>query len=145
MYNKDFFKMLIAFIILIIVIIIVTLTILLTNKKNIDDNNYEEIEERNEAGVAYDRTQLNNFNFTLSNMSDDIKSKISNMDDFLIEMKEYIYINGLVQANEGKFIEYGSDYDKYIEAKFLLNDDKNTVLKANIYLYKNKYEFTTQQ
>lgn len=89
--------------IILVILIMVLLTSVFVVKSMIKENKenpeeIESIEEIEEGGIEYNESQLNNFTIKIQGLTSDIEEKISNKEQFNLKFKEYIYINGLVDA-----------------------------------------------
>lgn len=144
-------KRILALIIFVLIIIFILLIILIAsniyskdkNEINIK-NEYIKVEERNESGAPYEVSELNNFNFKIENLSSKILDMISaDSAEIYVNVKEYIYLNGLVTANIGTVTGYES-YNETIILLMELNDKKQTSLKIEIKLGENnEYSITS--
>lgn len=123
-----FFIFLLIICLVIILLFIANLTILKKNSSNV--NNYENKNIENEnvdnesttnnnsyingilsveeevGGVEYSREHLNNFEFELKGITNEISKYIEDSDEFYIQVKEYIYKNGLVDATSAEVQKY---------------------------------------
>ena len=126
---------LIFIIIIFIVGIIATIFLVNENKEKEDD----ERRKLQEGGWEYSRKELDNINFEISGINNTLKNKI-NYDEFVINMKEYIYLNGLIQATKAEYLN-SKEKDSEITIQFRLNDNKGTIVTAVIDKDSNKYVF----
>ena len=134
---------LIMMMIMIIGIIIMIGIIGSINKNTTEDNQIQkdEISNLEEGGEEYNIEQLNNFDFKVTNLNSSVKSKIKDINQFLLDMKEYIYINGLVQANCAECINVKELSGKVV-IEFQLNNPETTIITATINLTDNTYIFS---
>lgn len=160
---KKLLIFLILFLVFFMIILIITIQNLLKpneedeqnniNKTNIISNissddtiDYNEsdyiFEHEEETGdVQYNKEQLNNFEFTIS-MPDEVWEHVPNTEDFNMSMKEYIYLNGLVDATEADFRGYNIQEDTNIlTIMFELNNFDKVEFKVEINLNNNQIQF----
>ena len=134
----------ITMVVLVIGIICIVGMIYGINKNNIIENKEEdedEISNLEESGEEYNIEHLNNFDFEVINLDGNTTSKIKDINQFLLDMKEYMYINGLVQISKVECISV-NEVDNKLLIEFKLNDPKNTILSASINLKDNTYTFS---
>lgn len=133
-------KNLIIYMVLLVICLISTI-IIITKVKEKNENT--ELEKIQEGGSKYSEEQLNNFEFKITNMDSSIQNKINNYEMFSSKMKEYIYLNGLVEADNAKYLNCSMDEkNNKIILIFKLNDKNNTTLIANILLNDDNYAFS---
>ena len=137
-------KRILMLILIVVVVLAIVLIVLFTFQSRYSEENIK-IEDRYEAGQPYNRNQLNNFEFEVGNMTEEVTNKIDNIDEFKIQMKEFIYKKGLVQANKAKYIQNKQDEEGNIIAIFKLNNTKETIIYANLKSKEGKYEFSVFQ
>lgn len=111
-------------IIIVIILIIIGSIIYLRVRQNTP------IENVNESGAEYDRSQLNKFDFQLTNIPQELEESI-NIEELNLQVKEYLYEKGLINANVGEIEEYNNN-GQSIELKIKLNDDANSEIKLTI-------------
>lgn len=128
--------MILIFIIIIFIVGIIATIFLVNENKEIED---DEIRKLQEGGAEYSRKELDNINFEISGINNTLKNKI-NYDEFVINMKEYIYLNGLIQATKAEYLN-SKEEDSKIAIQFRLNDNKGTIVTAVIDKDSNKYVF----
>ena len=111
----------------------------LDNNQEIDeyidcDNTEYIFEHEEETGdEKYTKEQLNNFNFNIDNVPNDISQYIEDSEEFNIKIKEYVYLNGLVDASLAKYAEYEITDDKILIIYNLNNQEKtNLYVSINI-------------
>lgn len=131
----------------IIIILIVTIVIfiggliaimfIINKNNNIED---DEIRTLQEGGAEYTQDELKNINFEIIDLDNSIINKIK-YDQFIISMKEYIYINGLIQANKAEYISSRQE-DNKITIQFRLNDTNKTIITAIVNINDYTYEFS---
>lgn len=131
--------LLVIIIVTIISIIVIASLIYIINKNNKMDK--DEIWNQAEAGVEYSTDHLKNFEFKVINVDNKVKNLIPQYDMFTFKMKEYLYLNGLVQASTAEFVDFESN-DNNIIIKFKLNNPKQTIVTAKINLQDNTYIFS---
>ena len=122
----------------ILICIIVIIIAILNSYKNEQDKN--DISYVLESGEEYNSENLNNFDFKIVTISEEILKNIKNIDTLSYYMKEYLYKNGIVEANKAEYIAYSLNNNIMI-IKFKLNDQKQTRVIAKIDLQKDLYEF----
>ena len=140
-YQKIILIMIMVIIIAIVVIVGIIYGINKNNKTNDTQNNEDEIRNLEESGEEYDQEHLNNFDFKVISLDTITQSKIQNINQFLMDMKEYIYINGFVQASSAECINV-KETVKTIIIEFQLNNPERTVISANINLDDGTYTFS---
>ena len=128
--------MILIFIIIIFIVGIIATIFLVNENKEIED---DEIRKLQEGRAEYSRKELDNINFEISGINNTLKNKI-NYDEFVINMKEYIYLNGLIQATKAEYLN-SKEKDSEITIQFRLNDNKGTIVTAVIDKDSNKYVF----
>lgn len=132
-------KILIMIIILtIILLIIITFTIYIINSNQDKEVNVELL---NEGGAEYEVSQLDNFEFEILGLNDEILSEI-NIDTLKLEMKEYVYLEGLVDANQALLQNWNTD-NNVLYLEFLLNNENNTIINIEVNLSTNRYTITS--
>lgn len=129
----------IIIIILVAIIIIgatlATITILKINNKETMDLGIEK-----GGPVEYTEEILEHFELRITGISEIKKIVNINEEKFTIDMKEYMYKNGLVSATEAKYKEYEIN-NQFIVISFELNDKKKTTVFAKINENDNTYTF----
>lgn len=130
-------KIIIVLIVILIICILAIIGVISNTNKNNDES--DEIAKLQEGGKEYSTSELNNFDFDIVNLDNSIKEKI-NYNEFIINLKEYIYINGLVEADKAQYVNSYEEGNE-ISILFELNDDKHTNLTAviNISNYTCKF------
>lgn len=132
----------IAIFIIFIILIMVLLTsiVLIKNMiKNNEENSetigsietIDPIEEMQEGGIEYNENQLNNFTINIQGLTSEIEEKISNKEQFNLKFKEYIYINGLVDAKNA-IIDKWQFKDDILYIRFKLDDIRETNLIVKV-------------
>lgn len=137
MKNKLWYLIL-AIIIFIIIIIVAIVSFYKKEENNIN----KDISKVQESGEEYNSIHLNNFDFQIVNLTEEASNNIKNTYDFIYKMKEYLYKNGIVEANQAEYIAYNVEDDKMM-IKFKLNDENQTRIIAKIDLTNELYEFVT--
>lgn len=132
----------IAIFIIFIILIMVLLTSIVLIKSMIKKNeenpetkesieSIDSIEEMQEGGIEYNENQLNNFTINIQGLTSEIEEKISNKEQFNLKFKEYIYINGLVDA-ENAILDKWQFKDDILYIRFKLDDIKETNLIVKV-------------
>ncbi len=134
-------KKLIFAIIILIIIIIVLMILIKINNQNINSQEYDDIWYQNEAGVEYSDEQLDNFNFSIVGITEQVKNKISSEEQLNLEIKKYVYLNGLVQATKATLSNYKEE-DNRLYLVFKLNNPEETKLTVSIDLEANSYQIS---
>lgn len=133
---------LISIIVMICIIIVgITIVVGVIYRINKDNNIEEDISNLEEGGEEYSKEHLKDLDFEVTNLNSNIKSKIKDINKFLLDMKEYIYLNGFVQANIAECININEEENKMI-LQFRLNNPEKTIVLVNINLKDNTYEFS---
>lgn len=132
-------KILYTLLAIILIIVIVTL-IIFSFKSEKQKNEIIDISSVSEGGEEFNSDHLNNFNFSIVNMNEDVLNNIKDISKFKNSMKEFLYKNGNVDCNEAKYISYELN-DNIITIKFKLNDSKESRLIAKINLQSETYEY----
>ena len=101
------------------------------------------MEQREEGGEAYNDAQLNNFDITIEGMEKEIENEIKDMDDFELEFKKFIYLNGLVDANIATIESYEINESK-LTINFQLNNPSQTKMIGIVVINEQKYEFSKE-
>lgn len=141
-YLKNDKILLIIIVIVVICIVAVIGLILSINKKDTTTIIEEdEIENLQEGGAEYTTDELKTLEIKINNLDTNTKNKIKDYNKFILAMKEYIYKNGLVQANTAEYIGIKEEENK-ITMRFKLNDSNETILSATIDLRDNSYKFS---
>lgn len=133
-------KLLIILLILVVLIVIICIVVKMkqTNTKKEEEN--LPVEQREEGGEAYNDTQLNNFDITIEGMEKEIEKEIKDMDDFELEFKKYIYLNGLVDANIATIESYNINGNE-LKINFQLNNPSATKMTCIVNISEQTYEF----
>lgn len=153
--KSTYLKLLLIILLIIFIILIVIIsnikekdktTTKIINKNSINgttdnvENNIEEFNEKfdiyndteQEAEVPYRDEYLDNFDFEIKNIPDEILAKIPNKDNFDKEIKKFVYLKGLVEATEANYYDYAFAEDlesNKIAIRFSLNNvEKNLLL-----------------
>ena len=132
-------KILYTLLAIILIIVIVTL-IIFSFKSEKQKNEIIDISSVSEGGEEFNSDHLNNFNFSIVNMNEDVLNNIKDISKFKNSMKEFLYKNGNVDCSEARYISYELD-DNIITIKFKLNDSKESRLIAKINLQSETYEY----
>lgn len=129
---------------LIIIVIIISIMVIVSLIYIINKNNQlqeDEIWNQAEAGVEYSTNHLKNYEFQVINVDIHVKNIIPEYDTFTLKMKEYLYLNGLVQASVAEFLDFKRDNTNII-LTFKLNNPKRTIVTAKINLKDSTYIFS---
>ena len=128
------------FIIILVAIIIIGATLATITIFKID--NKEKIDLGIEKGgpVEYTNEILEHFELKITGISEIKKIVSINEEKFTMDMKEYMYKNGLVSATQAKYKEYEIN-NHFIIISFELNDNKKTTVFAKINENDNTYTF----
>ena len=133
-------KILIVIIVLVIILLItISYTIFLINNNN-NESTELDIDFENEAGVQYDTTQLENFNLEIVGLNEEISSQID-INTLNIELKEYMYLEGLVDANQAVLQNYRIG-NNILYMDFLLNNSRGSKVNIEVDLLNNSYTIT---
>lgn len=120
-------KILIVIFVIIVIIVIIICSIVYLRIKG---NEPIDIEYISESGAEYDRSQLNNFDFQLTNIPQELEENID-LEELNMQVKEYLYEKGLITANTGEIEEYNNN-GQTIELIIKLNDEENSEIKLTI-------------
>ena len=154
--NKKTIYIKVLLVILLIILIVLIIEIANIHKKvensnkinkntinNTDDNRVALNEQFNQefdifndaeqqAEIPYRDEYLNNFEFEIKNIPDEILEKIPDKDKFDKEIKKFVYLEGLVRATEANYYDYALAEDiqsNKIAIRFSLNNvEKNLLL-----------------
>ena len=132
-------KLIIVLIITISICIVAIIGIILFINSN-NETEDDEIRKLQEGGTEYTTDELKGIEITIKNLDNNIKEQIK-YNKFIIAMKEYIYENGLIEADEAQCISV-SDLENEIILQFRLNNSKLTILTAKINIKNYSYEFS---
>lgn len=111
-----------------------------TNTSILDEN----VNKEGETGNAkYSKEQLNQFSFEITGLTNEVKKYISDVDKFKETVKEYIYLNGLVDATAGNIekYEYQENTNRF-GMKLSLNNNDEDALRIIINLDTNKIDIS---
>lgn len=122
----------VIFIILIIIMSIVLIVIKEWKRK-------ERLEEREEGGIEYEQVQAKNVEIDTREVIKEIEGVIKDINKIKENIKEYIFINGLVDANKITVKESKTEKNK-IKLKVQLDDINNTILLFIIDIETQKME-----
>ena len=135
-------KLIIVIMMIIILVLIIFILIYGINTKNEDEN--ITIEERNEGGEEYNITHLDNFDIKIEGLSDEIEDQIKDLEDFQIQFKEFVYLNGLVDADIANVISYNINENE-LQIDFQLNNPNQTKMYCIISILEQEYEFFEEE
>lgn len=132
--------------ILIIIIFLILIMNLIKNIKSISTIKQEDYVIENEyksGGKEYSPEQLKNLQIKITDMPKEVKEKINDEEKLITSVKEYMFFNGLVDANVAKCDNYKIDEEKkQIKMRFILNNDAKDILLAIIDLNSNEIKIT---
>lgn len=119
--------------IIFILIVIIILGIIIKDHKS-EEQQFQKVD------VKYNESQLSGFNLNIYKIDDKVTKKISNIDEILLKLKEYLYLKGIVNGDTLKFIQAKEDNNQ-INLKFEFNDDVRTKIIVDVNLNDNTYNF----
>lgn len=125
----------------IIIVIIIIISIIIIMNKNYEARKKSLKEWGQTAEILTREKELQNFYMEILNLDDQTKRKIPDADEFLIELKYYMYQNGII---EGKVLEMAEKKEEngILKIRFVFDDPKRTKIIASIDLNEEqKYEF----
>lgn len=145
MNNKDVIKKIILILVLILVFLLILLLLYRLknmennrlNVTNTDDINTDIIEDENdyifyyedETGSAeYNEEQLNNFQVEII-IPDDVIRRVSNNEELYLKIKEYTFLNGLIDATKIEYqgLEEIKERNSLVIFLKLNNPDENVI------------------
>lgn len=135
-------KLLIVLLILVVLMVIICIVVKRQQANTKKEENLQ-VEQREEGGEAYNDAQLNNFDITIERMEKEIEKEIKDMDDFELEFKEYIYLNGLVDANIATIESYNINGNE-LKINFQLNNPSATKMTCTVNISEQTYEFSKE-
>lgn len=118
-------------ILILIIVVFISIVVCCVVYFKIKEDNITDIEYINEAGVEYDSSQLDNFEFQLTNIPQEFENENIDIEALTMKVKEYLYKKGLITATIGEIIDYENNNEN-IELIIELNDNKNTQIKITI-------------
>lgn len=124
-------------IIVICIILIIIMSIVLIVIK--EWKRKERLEEREEGGIEYEQVQAKNVEIDTREVIKEIEGVIKDINKIKENIKEYIFINGLVDANKITVKESKMEKNK-IKLKVQLDDINNTILLFIIDIETQKME-----
>lgn len=136
-------KLLIILLILVVLIVIICIVVKLQQSDTKREEENLPVEQREESGEAYNDAQLDNFDITISGMEREIEKEINDMDDFELEFKKYIYLNGLVDANIATIESYNINGNE-LKINFQLNNPSATKMTCTVNISEQTYEFSKE-
>ena len=123
-----------------------TENVIIDDENVVDTNNIDDdyiFYHEDETGMAeYSREGLNTFEFNIIDIPNELQSYINNINDFNMNIKEYIYKNGLVQASVAKYENYQVQETNVILITFSLNDENKTNLFVKINFNDNSMQIS---
>lgn len=134
MKNKN---ILIALIVVVIVIVIVVIAILSLRPK--DNNQEDDRYLHNSISDAGDVDTSDRLSINITNI-DQIKSKISNYNKFVDELKKYLNENGIINFDTLNMEQY-QENNGVLRIRFKANDEFSSNIIATINLNENTYSF----
>lgn len=126
---------LVIIVILIILIIIMSIVLIVIKEWK----RKERLEEREEGGIEYEQVQAKNVEIDTREVIKEIEGVIKDVNKIKENIKEYIFINGLVDANKITVKESKMEKNK-IKLKVQLDDINNTILLFIIDIETQKME-----
>lgn len=135
-------KLLIVLLILVVLMVIICIVVKRQQANTKKEENLQ-VEQREEGGEAYNDAQLNNFDITIERMEKEIEKEIKDMDDFELEFKKYIYLNGLVDANIATIESYNINGNE-LKINFQLNNPSATKMTCTVNISEQTYEFSKE-
>lgn len=129
-------NILIALIAVVVVIIIVVIAIL---NLRTPDNQEEDRYLHNTSSDAGDVDTSDRLSINITNM-DEIKSKISDYNRFVDELKKYLTDNGIINFDTLNLEQY-QEKDGVLRIRFKANDEFSSNIIATINLNENTYSF----
>lgn len=129
-------NILIALIAVVVVIIIVVIAIL---NLRTPDNQEEDRYLHNTSSDAGDVDTSDRLSINITNM-DEIKSKISDYNRFVDELKKYLTDNGIINFDTLNQEQY-QEKDGVLRIRFKANDEFSSNIIATINLNENTYSF----
>ena len=136
-------KLLIILLILVVLIVIICIAVKLQQSDTKKEEENLPVEQREEGGEAYNDAQLNNFNITIEGVKKEIEKQIKDMDEFELEFKKFIYLNGLVDANIATIESYNINGNE-LEINFQLNNPSQTKMTCIVNISEQTYEFSKE-
>ena len=118
-------------ILILIIVVFISIVVCCVVYFKIKEDNITDIEYINEAGVEYDSSQLDNFEFQLTNIPQEFENENIDIEALTMKVKEYLYKKGLITATIGEIINYENNNEN-IELIIELNDNKNSQIKITI-------------
>lgn len=137
-------KLLIILLILLVLIVIICVVVKLYQSNAKEEEENLPLEQREEGGEAYNDAQLNNFDITIEGMEREIENEIKDMDEFELEFKKFIYLNGLVDANIATIDSYEINGNE-LKINFQLNNPSKTQMTCIVNISEQKYEFSKER
>ena len=126
---------LVIIVILIILIIIMSIVLIVIKEWK----RKERLEEREEGGIEYEQVQAKNVEIDTREVIKEIEGVIKDINKIKENIKEYIFINGLVDSNKITLKESKMEKNK-IKLKVQLDDINNTILLFIIDIETQKME-----
>lgn len=128
-----------------VIIVVIVLLILLLNSISTDDNNEnviinDPIQFQNEGGASYSDTQLESLDIEIVGSNQELEEIIYDMEEFDLEIKKYIYLNGLVDAKTVTITNWILN-DNILTINLNLDDANKTSIELNINVDDGSYNF----
>ena len=111
---------------------------------NIDYNNSDYVfyHEQENGKAQYNREHLNVFEFDIDNIPSEVLKYIDNIDEFKNKFKEFIYLNGLIDASIATYKELEVlEEDHCAWILYTLNNEKQTNIDVTINLENHNISF----
>lgn len=80
----------------------------------------------------------------IEGLTDEIKTHIADTKKIDTEIKEYVYLNGLIDATVATITDWNLIDNNTMQMAVKLNDAKSTILRISIDLKNNEYEITKE-
>lgn len=125
----------------IIIVVIIIISIIIIMNKNYKTRKKTIEKWGQTAEVLTKEEELKKIYIEILNLDEQAKRKIPNADEFLIELKYYMYQNGII---EGKILKMAEKKEENgtLKIKFVFDDPKRTKIIASIDLNEEqKYDF----
>ncbi len=111
-----------------------------SNEIDYNDTDYLFYNEDESGDGKYSREQLNNFDFEIDDIPEEIKNYIKDKEEFNIKVKEYTYKKGLVDASHATFETYEMQEENKLLITFELDDEYKTKIFIRININNNSMQ-----
>ena len=115
-----------------------------TATEDIDYNNSDYIfdYEQENGEARYTKETIDSLEFKIEGMPDEVLNYINDINEFEYKVKEYIYLNGLIDASVASYKEYEiMEEENGICITFSLNNENQTIMDVTINLEDNSLTF----